>query len=131
MTTTNYADVKSFEFEFENEESLIIDSEHVESFALIDISWNAEKKYGKQAVEMYPTISRFHFMIDKDADLPLNDGTTRTVAQRMSCEDVTRISITYKNGRVEDFYIPWDDDDEDFDKWQIFEEFDDMFVIRR
>ena len=131
MTTTNYANVKSFKFEFENEESLKIDSEQVESFALIDISWNAEKKYGKQGIEMYPTISRFHFMIDKDADLPLNDGTTRTVAQRMSCEDVSRISIMYKDGRVEDFYVPWDDDDEDFDKWQMFEEFDDMFVIRR
>ena len=129
--TEDYLGIKKFIFEFENDESVEIDSKYVESFALFDVAYNVEKKYGEPEIEMYASITRFHFMINKDADLPLNDGTTRTVSQRLSCEDVSKISVVYTNERIDSFYIPWDDDDENFDKWQLFEEFDDMFVIRR
>ena len=129
--TNNYSDVKKFIFEFENDESVEIDSKYVESFALFDVAYNVEKKYGEPEIETYASITRFHFMINKDADLPLNDGTTRTVAQRLSYEDVSKISVVYTNEMIDSFYIPWDDDDENSDKWQLYEDFDDLFVIRR
>ncbi len=124
--------VSSFEFVFENGEKLSIPANLVESFGLFGVTWNVTQKYGEEKPDIYLTVNEYYIMISNEADEPYVDGSEPTVSERLEVGDITEIRLYYSpTERYDTYYVQWDEDDEEFDKWQSLERFDDIFVLRR
>ena len=124
--------VNSFEFVFENGEKLSISADYVESFGLFGVTWNVTQKYGEEKPDIYLTVNEYYIMISNEADESYVDGSESTVSERLEVGDITEIRLYYyPTGRYDTYYVRWDEDDEEFDKWQSLERFDDIFVLRR
>jgi hypothetical protein len=124
--------VSSFEFVFENGEKLSIPANLVESFGLFGVTWNVTQKYGEEKPDIYLTVNEYYIMISNEADEPYVDGSEPTASERLEVGDITEIRLYYSpTERYDTYYVQWDEDDEEFDKWQSLERFDDIFVLRR
>jgi len=117
--------VKIFEFVFNDGEKISIDGAAIKSFGLFGILWNAQKKMSDEEIFVYATVNKYYFMIDNAADVD------KSISQKASNCNVYAINMIYASGKVDEYYIRWDDDDTYFDKWQICETLDDSFVLRR
>jgi hypothetical protein len=117
--------VKIFEFVFNDGEKISIDGSAIKSFGLLGISWNTQRKADEDEISIYATVDKFYFVIDNA--VTTNEETIR----RLTNCNVYAINMVYTSGKVDEYYIRWDNDDTAFDKWQICEAFEDSFVFRR
>lgn len=117
--------VKTFDFLPSDGDKITIEANHIKSFGLLGISWNTQRKADEDEISIYATVDKFYFVIDNE--VATNEETIR---QLTNC-NVYAINIVYTSGKVDEYYIRWDNDDTAFDKWQICEAFEDSFVFRR
>jgi len=117
--------VKTFDFLPSDGDKITIEANHIKSFGLFGISWNTQRKADEDEISIYATVDKFYFVIDNA--VATNDETIR----RLTNCNVYAINMVYTSGKVDEYYIRWDNDDTAFDKWQICEAFEDSFVFRR
>lgn len=117
--------VKTFDFLPSDGDKITIEANHIKSFGLLGISWNTQRKADEDEISIYATVDKFYFVIDNA--VATNEETIR---QLTNC-NVYAINMVYTSGKVDEYYIRWDNDDTAFDKWQICEAFEDSFVFRR
>ena len=117
--------IKTFDFILDDGDQISIDGNFIKSFGLFGITWNAQRKAPDQDIAVYATVSKYDFRIDNAAD------PDKTIIQKLSFGNIAAIILTYTSEKIDKYYIRWDSDDTVFDKWQICEATDDLFILRR
>ena len=117
--------IKTFDFILDDGDQISIDGNFIKSFGLFGITWNAQREAPDQDIAVYATVSKYNFRIDNAAD------PDKTIIQKLSFGNIAAIILTYTSEKIDKYYIRWDSDDTVFDKWQICEATDDLFILRR
>lgn len=105
--------IENIEVVFENCEALTINQEGIDYLELKDFSLT----YGGS--ELYVITNKFELMLNKNANKPFQMfGEETTTFERLSHSDITQIHIQGDEGKVDSFYIDWDDTNPNFDKTQ-------------
>lgn len=128
---SNYQErVNRYGFVFEDGEEIFIDGQYVKTFGIFGVTWNVIQELEAPAQEVYLAANEFYFLVTYDADAPI-DGTETTVIQRLAVGDIAQIVLEYESGKRDDYYVNWDEDDTEYDKWQTLIKHEDFFAIRR
>lgn len=102
--------IKKIEIGFENCETAMIENSHIQSFKI--------KGINNSNIE-YPTCEEMYIEIRKNANKPyfsFGELTTTPLFKRITdYSDIAFIEITFENGKISTYYLPWTDyPEEDF-----------------